>query len=90
MRYSTEVLRKARLFIEEGRVERDEHSNRYWAVRGTSGRYRVAVGYREDDDGTPHVRWATCTCPHGQNNPEPTCSHIAAVLLTIKAERKPT
>lgn len=70
IRFSPEVVTKARRLLDRGALERAS-SVEVYTVAGDHDRYVVVVS---DDR-----RNATCSCPAGL----PTCSHTAAVLLSI-------
>lgn len=78
--FSESVLAKAHGYVESKRVHvRDEQT---WVVRG-SKRYVVRT---DADTEARTVTWASCSCPHGTQAPVsfPRCSHVAAVLVTVK------
>lgn len=84
--FSSAVIDKAQVYLDEGRVERDSTPTVWW-VRGTdpSRRYRVQT---DADPTTMRATWITCTCPHGLNvgAGAARCSHAVAVLLLIQAQ----
>ena len=78
---SAEVLAKARRYVRRGAVE--EVGPSLYRVQGSRpGRpYIVNVDAHRTADGL-HAAWtfATCSCPHGQNNALAQCSHVLAAV----------
>lgn len=82
--FSDAVLDKARRLSDED-VQQDGTYPEIWWVQGNSEQpYRVQLGTDKDD----HVWYATCTCAHGlkAGGGQPTCYHVAAVLMRVKGE----
>jgi uncharacterized Zn finger protein len=86
VRYSAEVLGKARRLVRERRVWRDEEFELVWWVRGGNPTrdYRVQLG---EADG--RLAYITCTCTHGirAGAGDCRCYHSAAVLMVIQDEQ---
>lgn len=73
--FSARVLGKGRALLDAGAVYPTGEAG-LWAVIGSSGGYVVTVS---DDR-----QVATCTCAHGRHHPAASCSHVAAVLLSLR------
>lgn len=85
--FSPDVIRKARRYVEDGRVVRDPEVPGVWWVTGSSKSRR----YRVQTDADPLARtatWINCTCPHGLHTGAGAakCSHAVAVLLRVTGE----
>lgn len=73
--FSARVLGKGRALLEAGAVYATGEPG-LWTVIGSNGGYVVTVS----DD----LEVATCSCPHGRHHPAASCSHVAAVLLSLR------
>lgn len=87
MTFSTEVKRKARKYIDAGRVLQDAERNEVWWVQGADPNvapYRVSIAL----DGN-EVRGTSCTCPYGSRvgAPVSACAHAAASLYLLRQQK---
>lgn len=81
--FSEAVIDKARDYLVKDAVRRDRASaGVYWVAGSAKKPYMVST------DADPEARTASvasCTCPHGKNNPgRARCSHVVAVLVTVR------
>lgn len=80
--FSSAVLDKARRLVEDGKVS--DRGGWVFAVQGSAeSPYRVQLDF---DPATRKFTWASCTCKYGTNVGAglSECSHVAAVLMTIR------
>ena len=77
-RFSDQTLAKARRLVAEQAVTKIAPTGIIFRVVGDHGQYVVAA---DADDVDRTVPTASCTCP----TQTPFCSHVAAVLLVIRA-----
>ena len=88
MNFSDDVLLKAERLIETKRINQDPDHEELWFVKSSRGdsTYRVQSDY---DSKTNHLRYISCTCPHGLNSGgSARCYHVAAVLMLIRDARR--
>lgn len=82
LRFSAETKRKGQDYVLSGAVERI--ASTAWKVQGSREQpYVVNADIEVDDGGGASWDWATCSCPHGRRNMDPSCSHLFAALLHV-------
>lgn len=86
--FSDDVISKAKGFVRRKVVTPDPEVAGVYFVQGSAKK-----PYRVQTDASLRrgkVTWASCTCPHGRNLSTGTarCSHVVAVLMVIREERR--
>lgn len=84
--FSEGVIAKARRYLGDERVSRDETvPGVFWVQGGERRRYRVQT---DADPVKGTATWINCTCKHGMQQGAGTarCSHAVAVLLLVREE----
>lgn len=83
--FSPQVRSKGEEYLVRGRVSR--HGSSVWRVDGSRS-YVVNGDLSVGEDGRLSWSFLTCSCPHGQNTPRPSCSHVCAAMLHAVLEAR--